>query len=895
MNAFGREFRPFLPGTLVAALAVAGVGCGDDAAVVDGPDAPLPDGGLPDPDGGRPLPPEEPPSAPVETLEDQLRELGVDVDGTRAEGRRLDAETVAAEEWAPLGQAPRLAPRELFMVGVEEGTWVDTSHVPPLSRGPRSMIVEVFDEDLGRIAPKTHFLRTERPRHEPVLGPRPDGSGTHPGSRATRTATAADFDGDGKEEAVVLVARELSGHEGTSLEGSMFDDTASFEAPRAALPSLRRNMGRSPIRDLAAVAGEFDGDGNDDVVIAWVKDRFRGIMLLRGDGRGGLLDTFGPGTNEEAIGSTGGESSVELARGNVDWDPELETVMLVREWHPTLTDGRPKGHVVWWLYDDFAGTDGRATELARGTLELPSATYASDVQAITADAVLADLDGDGLDEIAFAGLTSVDLGCEPSDHAVRVLDDLARDLAPIAERAWGAVNPACGSGSEGTPGVVYEVMANALQWDGDHPLELQVNDDVLKIAGETLDPVGSVEVLPRESEQPFSLATNHVVTADVTNDGLDEVLWYSTHDGVLRMVGHARGEDGAVRSFRETLPYDGGERRAPVLVPLDDDMDGHSLRYVPGSHRVELSEPIVHAVLAAPPCADALGQDLEECTTTWGRSTTSGSEQSRTTTGTASATVGITVGGGFGPFTFEASYAATVEAWTSATMGEAYELTYTIDYSTHGRDAVVFTSIPYDVYEYEIVGARDPDEIGERLAFFFPRRPVTRPVSVRYFNDRVRPGGLRIDERVLAHTAGDPTTYRTADDLAELEARILGRQGGPRAFLKNGPRDVGTSSTTVGVAIEVAETRFVEEAHGASLTHTVSMTGGVGFAEVSVGGEESSAIRTSMSETTTFAGSVPGVTEELYGYAFGMFTYMARAQADDGGLQTFQVVDYWVE
>lgn len=893
MNALARELPHRLLGALLGALTLVGVGCGDDGGLAAGPGDEVPDGGAPD--AGNPLPPDEPPSAPIETLEDQLRELGVDVDGTRAEGRRLDAETVAAEDWAPLGPAPRLAPRELFMVGVDDDSWVDASHTPPLTYGPRSMIVELWDEDLRRIAPKTTFLRTERSRHAPTLGPRPDGGGTNPGSRATRAATAGDFDGDGKEEAVVLVARELAGVEGSSLEGAMFDDTAAFEAPRSALASLRRNMGRSPVRDLAAVAGEFDGDGRDDVVVAWVKDGFRGIMLLRGDGRGALLDGHGPGLNEEGIGTAGGTTSVELARGNVDWDPELETLMLLREWHPTLTDGAPRGHVVWWLYDDFAGAEGRATELARGTLELPSATYATDAQAVTADAVLADLDGDGLDEIAFAGLTAVDLGCEPSEYGVRVLDDLARDLAPIAERAWGAVNPACVAGSEGSPGVVYEVMANAVQWDGDHPLELQVNDDVLKIAGRGLDPVGSVEVLPRASEDPFSLATHHVVAADVTNDGLDEVLWYSTRDGVLRIVGHRRDEDGVVRSFREDLPYAGGERRAPVLVPLDDDMDGHALRYIPGSHRVELSEPIVHAVLAAPPCAAELGQDLGECTTTWGRSTTTGSEQSQTTTGTASATVGISVGGGFGPFTFEASYAATVEAWASATMGEAYELTYTIDYSTHGRDAVVFTSIPYDVYEYEIVGSKDADEIGERLAFFFPRRPVTRPVSVRYFNDRVRPGGLRIDERVLAHTAGDPTTYRTADELAELEAEILGRQGAPRAFLKNGPRDVGTASTTVGVAIEVAQTRFVEEAHGASLTHTVSMTGGVGFAEMSVGAEASAAIRTSMSETTSFAAAVPGVNEELYGYAFGMLTYMARAQAEDGGLQTFQVVDYWVE
>jgi hypothetical protein len=50
-----------------------------------------------------------------------------------------------------------------------------------------------------------------------------------------------------------------------------------------------------------------------------------------------------------------------------------------------------------------------------------------------------------------------------------------------------------------------------------------------------------------------------------------------------------------------------------------------------------------------------------------------------------------------------------------------------------------------------------------------------------------------------------------------------------------------------------------------------------------------------MSSASSFHGEVPGIDDSLYGYAFGMFTYMGYAAGDEAEGQTFQVVDYWVE
>jgi hypothetical protein len=827
-------------------------------------------------------------------VEDQLEELGVSVNELRASPRRLDAETIAGSSWSPLGAAPRLAPRELLLVGPYDDTWRDSDPTTVDRFGPRSLFVELFDESTGTVSPETTFVRYEDQSDAPSMGPVPDRSGVRPGSQATRDVAAADFDRDGLEEGAIVRGHQL----GTNwvIDGTFVDDDETYAGPRALFEKV---VGARAIDDLAVAAGELTGDGNPDVVVAMLKSNHLALIPFPGLGDGRFDHRASAGAGVVLLEETPGTRSVEIAQGNLDWDPELETLVVLRTWDDSLEGGHPTGEARWLLYDDLADDPLRPQLLDQGEVRLPSladeGATGELTRPVTASAAIGDFDGDGLDEIAFAGLTRVSLTCRNDHYGVRVLDDRPHAGVELARGTFATPAPPCESGS-GSGAAVFEVITNAVQWEGDHPAELQVNERVFDLQGAELVEVASLDLLPTTENQHFSRASHDIVTADVTNDGLDEVMSYSAYDGVLRIRGHRRDHEGAVVPFRHELHYEPGELNAPVLAPFDNDLDGHSLRFLPGSHRVELTAPIVHAVLAAPPCDPARGQDLGNCYTRYGEATSSGVETQTTTTATASATVGITAGLSYGPFAFEATVAATVEAWMSSTTGSAYELTYAVDYLTFGRDAVVFTSIPYDVYEYEIVGSHRPGEIGQRLAFFFPRRPVTRPVSVGYFNARVPPGGLRIDEEVLAHRAGDLSSYRSRDDVRAIANRVRGRSPrDPLAFLEQGPRDVGGAQTRVDVTIDVAETSFVEESMGLRRSISVSLTGGLVMTEVSVGREDSVALRTHMTSETSFSGGVPGLADGHPSYAFGMFTYMARKRSDDGTRQWFQVIDYWVE
>ena len=102
--------------------------------------------------------------------------------------------------------------------------------------------------------------------------------------------------------------------------------------------------------------------------------------------------------------------------------------------------------------------------------------------------------------------------------------------------------------------------------------------------------------------------------------------------------------------------------------------------------------------------------------------------------------------------------------WT-ATASASIETT--VSYSSGpGEDKVVFSSVPFDVYYYEVISSPDPKAVGETITINLPREPQTFSVSRTFFNDN-NGEAMDIDERILPHTIGDPWSY----DPSRVEAR----------------------------------------------------------------------------------------------------------------------------
>ena len=120
-------------------------------------------------------------------------------------------------------------------------------------------------------------------------------------------------------------------------------------------------------------------------------------------------------------------------RGQLDYDQGLELGVVVNE--TTGSSSGRSGLATYYLFDD--ANAGRAL-LRSGSVQ---ANVGGIVAAAAADIKLADIDGDGLDEVVFAGATNLD-GVPPARHlAARRAGRPARELAPRPPASCG---DACG-------------------------------------------------------------------------------------------------------------------------------------------------------------------------------------------------------------------------------------------------------------------------------------------------------------------------------------------------------------------------------------------------------------------------------------------------------------------
>lgn len=839
-------------------------------------------------DAGTGLPPEEPPTKTVTTLEEQLQELGVNVAAIQASPRRLDDQVSAPDSWSPLGMRARLAPKELLVAGVGHDC-VDRDSSTPDNGGLRVMALELYDQTLPGFRPAIECTRYERGAFEPNFGPHPDGSRTQPGSQSSRTIVTGDFDNDGLDEGIVFNAdfRPSANPAGWWISGYQLEHRGA-EIHKAV---GYRSMGTLPIVDMEAIAGDFNGDGRDDVMLGFIRGTALRLRPMLQTAAGEFDERFA--IESHSIEELTGTVSLTMAAGNLDLDPQHEFVVLVRALSTTATTAGPSGEVRYFIFDDMAPNDQALTLLSSGTLTYSDPQTGTTRGFLVADVALGDFDGDGIDELAYTGLAGFapdGSPCDPYTFVYRVLDDLAHGGGELTTKVIREGSPACSSTSD--PGIIYEVMALSLDHDGDYTRELLANERIFKLVGRELVQQATVPgVIGQRSSNHVSEATIAIAAADVSNDGRAEVLVYSTHDSALRMTG---------KDFSRTISFN-DQGNHPLLSPFDTDVDGSTVVYVPGSHRVVLTEPIIHAVLAAPPYDVALGQDPLNAVTSYGTGTSSGSSQETTISFSAGAMMGLSVGGGFGPIELSLETTVQLDTWVDKTQGTSYEVTHTDTYETAGRDAVVFTSFPYDVYDYRIVSSDIAANVGQLLSIMLPRTPSTRIVSRTYFNARVPDGGLKIDERVLRHTEGDLSSYMSSAEKLELKNRVSSGSYGSKLFLESIRKTVGEGDTNSTTGIDLSTERFHSEAVGFSRTHEVAFTGGAVMAGFSIGEGEENSVSSSAGQSTSVSGTVPSITVDDSGnpdavYDYGMFTYMQRfGPTGDSAGQLFQVINYWVD
>ena len=150
-----------------------------------------------------------------------------------------------------------------------------------------------------------------------------------------------------------------------------------------------------PIRDLAIVAADFNGDGTAQIALGVGFDE--GAELR-------FLDASDDYTADDSLTQSYGVSfedrtsiTLELAAGNLDYDNPAELALVVNELS-TDFNGRITGASTLYLYDD--GVEGHAL-IEEGPVQGRDGQV---LTAVVADVDLGDVDGDGLDELVLGGL-----------------------------------------------------------------------------------------------------------------------------------------------------------------------------------------------------------------------------------------------------------------------------------------------------------------------------------------------------------------------------------------------------------------------------------------------------------------------------------------------------------
>jgi len=806
------------------------------------------------------------------TVQDTLDALAVD---TSFEERVEASGEALPEDFAPLGSRVSLAhTNELFLVGMNRpGTSSRFDLVGFELRGNVPAVERLGRADL--IAPEWA-----------------------PGARVTvfareRGATAADVDGDGHDELCVAYVDPR----GTGILLDVVDDTVRSSSnaaqARGAVETYTLAAGGS-WSDVTIVGGDFDGDGIDELALGHsAAGAGASVLSIFDDAACGFVRV---GTAIPLGPAAGDETWVELAVGNIDFDRHEEIAVVRGAYFRSPFPGR--GECSYVVLDDGArGFAPLATDVVAHDPE-------ADEYAQAADIALGDIDGDGLDEVVIGGLLEFTYDeCRPIAHMAQVLDDAAHGLEELGRRRFfdnwwreTCINDAS------SPNLTRFVHVNTVDLSGEGADEIQMNQIVFgdwregpnwevayEIPDEKLGPDNGFD-----RNVTYGRSTSSIVAADVIGLGGDPTL--AAADGSREQLVLFAQWTGEVSVWGvDALTQNGWSELAtiatqpdnrdtavhPIVVPADVEPDGPVLRYSEASYEFVFSEPLVIAALAAAPCQFGIGQNVDDCNTVYGTETSDTVATDQVISTTVASSWGAEI-----PIVDDVlniGVQQELETTTAELTGSAYELSRSISYTTGGaEDAVVFMTVPLDLYTYTIVSHPDDESLeGTTVTVGLPRDPIETIVTLETYNASMRDPELRVD--VFEHAPGDICSYPTRNSLLRLGSRLTSQVG-----------SVGQGGGSVSVGIRFAEQSQEAEGLAVDFTTSVETNGGGVIGGVSVGAGREKTVTITHGEATTYEGVVGSIADAdewaAWQYDFGLVVHTHR----EPGRQ-FEVLEYWVD
>lgn len=701
--------------------------------------------------------------------------------------------------------------------------------------------------------------------------------------QSLRDIAAGDLDGDGFDE---IAAVYVDQSDGVLKLRTFEDDDAGYTERTSSLAA------GADVRSVKLVALDDDGDGEAELLVAIsFDDRVELTPIVRSGSGHALDDTAKVVLSQQVTDST---LYVRLAAGQLDYDNALELAVVVNE--VTGSSSTTAGLAHLYVLDD--ANVGRAELESRSV----QANVGGVVAAEAADVSVDDIDGDGLDEIVLAGATNLAWHCNDDFAALLVAyDDAVNGVAQLGASVEDLSYQNCPAYQSwkryfvfvATPDLdgdgVHEIAANQLIFDN------FANAAPFTLMADVALPASGFLTSTPDDGQFLSVATTALVAADVTGDGRENLMVYHQNRTSMPVWGisgvstiGANGNGWAQLSTIATPgQHNSQETARPLLVPANVDTDGPVLKYGEGSYQLVFTEPILIAALAAAPCQSGIAQNLGACTTKFGQGTSQTVDASLTVTVKASVSAGIEAGVNV-PFVGKVgvNLKETVTATASVWAGAAYTVEKTVTYATGSlEDGVVFTSVPYDVYRYDILSHPDPELVGKQVVIRIPREPVTMIAERSFFNAALPSATYQIGSNVFDHTPGDLGSYPTVSRKNSLRSQYGG--------IEFGPKGVGQGTGETELEIAVSSEISAGGSLGIEYEKTVEATSGVAMVGYSVGYGAEAALSITSGSQTTYTGTVGSIAAADYAanaYQWGIFTYV-----QDVGGQEVEVINYWVE
>ena len=794
-----------------------------------------------------------------------------------------------------------------------------------------------------------------------------------------RGAASADLNDDGLNEELIVYQKELNLQGAPNPVQLTVMENTSTSSPDVTSFSQDApiDISNDQVDFVNVVTGDFDGDSEIDAAVVLMEHTHTKIVFLKNTN--GVLALTGKSITIPYINAGATETQAVVKVGNLDHDTAQELAVVINETQfsgttpapsaaspispnsPIATEESPYDTSRVYLFDD-ANTDFKPIPIP-GSAEqyafIHSNIGGQDKAVVIGDVALGDVDGDGIDEVILGGIEQgydvvngvydANTNRNTVKYLVYVLDDVVHGLVEKAHIEANHPNSATATDRE----YLYYMHLNTVDLRGDGMKEIQANEFVFdNLNNTTVDPSSTVPLLNKVYYMPpqdfmFNGENgNHVLTwrassmvaANVLHlsGGQQQIVVHSetTLDQEVRIYGLDNSGTMAelykfpAQSFSGGSTFFGGvNRQGPEyarglqIIPTNVNNDSLVVKYITGKHEFVYTEPEIIAVLAAAPCWANKGQDTNSCTTQYGQSVSLGGgiDTSVSLSSSVSATIDSPE---FLPAADEAS--ATVKMSVQNTISVSADLTKTITYTNGGlHDAVIFTSIPMDIYFYQIITDGHAADEGKILQLQMPRKPITLMQSREYYNAHLVPGAMPIDNNVFQHTAGKPFTYLTSaqkDDLLSSISLVSNPWGITdtsriantfASFLQSTNIPVGeqasqNSSSTVSASIalstQLQDTKAIDFGFEASLKTTIgndlSPKVTVGL---SIGVDRSLGLSVTTGSSTIFTGTVSQIATPYYTpanqYQFGVFTYFQKQQNPPAKSpnQQFQVVNYWVD